>query len=47
MNEIELLELSIEMDDQAIKVAMDRIEINKQKIKELKEKKNESICKTD
>ena len=40
MNEIEQLEMGIEMDEQAIQVAMDRIEINKQKIKELKENEN-------
>ncbi len=41
MNEIEQLEFGIEVDEQAIKVAVDRIEINKQKIKKLKEKEND------
>ncbi len=41
MNEIEKLEFEIEIAEQAMKVAMDNIEIAKKKLKELnKEKEN-------
>ena len=40
MTELEKLEHEIEMDEQEIRVSMDRIEINKQKIKEFMENEN-------